>query len=248
MSEQLSELVHSGQFPLFLLFVAFLTTFIVTRVITRMIRAGRGPFRNNVRGGLHIHHAVPGIVLMAVGGIMSVALDGASPGSEIAAVAIGIGTSLVLDEFALILHLRDVYWTQEGQLSVQVVTLTVAALGLMLLGYMPFGDDTGWLPAHLVVTVGLPVRLAAVVVCVIKGKYSTSLLGTLVPLVALVGAIRLARPGSRWARRFYGTDRLDRARRRATRFDSRFGRWGLSLEDLVAGQPTTAVSADRTAV
>ncbi|MFW0792159.1 hypothetical protein [Gordonia sp. CPCC 205333] len=244
MPAKLSELVHSGQFPLFLLFVAFLTTFVVTRVITRMIRAGRGPFRDNVRGGLHIHHAVPGIVLMAVGGIMSIAVDGASPASEIAAVAIGIGTSLVLDEFAMILHLRDVYWTQEGQLSVQVVTLTVAVLGLMLLGYMPFGDDSGWLPAHLVMTVGLPVRLAAVVVCVMKGKYSTSLLGTLVPLVALIGALRLARPKSRWARRFYSADKLAHAQRRATNFDQRFGRWGLSLEDLVAGQPTSTVSSE----
>ncbi|NMO01888.1 hypothetical protein HH308_11770 [Gordonia sp. TBRC 11910] len=238
MAHHLSELVHSGRFPLFLLFVAFLTTFVVTRVITRMIRAGRGPFRNNVHGGVHIHHAVPGIILMAFGGIMSVAGDGASPIGEIAAVAVGVGTSLVLDEFALILHLRDVYWTREGQLSVQVVTLTFAILGLMLLGYMPFDDDAGWLPAHMVFTVDMPLRIAAVVVCVSKGKYSTSILGALLPLVALIGAVRLARPSSRWARHFYSPAKVERAQRRATTFDARFGRWGLSLEDLVAGQPS----------
>lgn len=247
MSQQVSEFVHNGRFPLFLLFVAFLSTFVVTRIITRMIRAGRGPFRDNVRGGLHIHHAVPGIILMVVGGFTSVAVDGSSPGGELAAVMIGIGTSLVLDEFALILHLRDVYWSQEGQLSVQVVALTVAVLGLMLLGYLPFGDDVGWLPAHLVLTVGLPLRFVAVVICVAKGKFSTSILGAFVPLVALIGATRLARPTSRWARRFYSAPKLARAQRRTTGFDARFGRWGLSLEDLVAGQPTEPSTVESTA-
>jgi hypothetical protein len=76
-----------------------------------MIRAGRGPFRDNVSGGVHIHHAVPGIISTIVGAFTSVAVDGASPGAEISAVMIGIGASLVLDEFAMILHLQDVYWS-----------------------------------------------------------------------------------------------------------------------------------------
>ena len=96
--------------PLALLFVAFLLTFVITRVITRLIRAGRGPFRNNVSGGVHIHHAVPGIILLIIGAITSVAADGTAPAGEIAAVLIGIGASLVLDEFAMILHMQDVYW------------------------------------------------------------------------------------------------------------------------------------------
>ena len=52
---------------------------------------------------------------------------------------IGIGVSLVLDEFALILHLQDVYWSGEGQLSVEAVSLTAACLGLALGGFSPFG-------------------------------------------------------------------------------------------------------------
>ena len=127
--------------PLALLFVAFLLTFVITRVITRLIRAGRGPFRNNVSGGVHIHHAVPGIILLIIGAITSVAADGTAPAGEIAAVLIGIGASLVLDEFAMILHMQDVYWSREGQLSVQVVALTVAALGLLLLGLNPVTTD-----------------------------------------------------------------------------------------------------------
>ena len=81
-----------------------------------MIRAGTGPFRDNVStSGLHVHHAVPGIILLVTGAFFSVATGSESPWAEIAAVMIGIGTSLVLDEFALILHLSDVYWAEEGR-------------------------------------------------------------------------------------------------------------------------------------
>src|SRR5689334_25446386 len=95
----------AGQVPFLLLFVSFLVTFAATRTITRMIRAGVGPFRNNVAGGVHIHHAVPGIVLTVVGACLSVAVGGRRPWAEAAGVVIGVGASLILDELALILHL-----------------------------------------------------------------------------------------------------------------------------------------------
>lgn len=246
MAGHLDELIHSGRLPLYLLFAAFLITFVVTRIITRLIRSGRGPFRDNVVGGVHIHHAVPGLLLLVVGAVVSVAVNGVSPAAEGGAVLIGIGMSLVFDEFALILHLRDVYWAREGQLSVQVVTLTLAFLGLLLLGYAPFDADSGWLPAHTVLVVGVPTRVVAILICVAKGKFSTAVLGVLVPIISVVGALRLARPESRWSRRFYSDAKLERARRRADRFDGRFGRWGLSLEDLVAGAPTAAPEAPPT--
>ena len=50
---------------------------------------------------------------------------------------IGIGTSLVLDEFALILHLSDVYWSEQGRVSIEVVSLAIAAMGLVLVGLQP---------------------------------------------------------------------------------------------------------------
>ena len=37
------------------------------------------------------------------------------------ALPFGIGVALVLDESALLLELEDVYWTEEGVLSVQIV-------------------------------------------------------------------------------------------------------------------------------
>ncbi|GAC50295.1 hypothetical protein [Gordonia aichiensis] len=227
--------------PLALLFVAFLLTFVITRTITRMIRAGRGPFRNNVSGGVHIHHAVPGIILLIIGAVTSVAADGASPVGEIAAVLIGVGASLVLDEFAMILHMQDVYWSREGQLSVQVVALTVAALGLLVLGFDPFtSDDEGahFGAGHVVLLVILVVHVGALLACVAKGKYSTAVIGAYLPPVAWIGAIRLARPHSRWARRHYSKDKQERAAYRTEHFDARFGGYGLRLADLVAGKPS----------
>lgn len=222
---------------LILLFVAFLTTFLTTRSITRLIRAGKGPFRDNVADGVHIHHAVPGIVLLVIGGISSVASAGRAPGAAISAVLIGIGASLVLDEFALILHLQDVYWAREGQLSVQVVALTGAGMGLLVLGVEPFRYESPS-PTHFVFVASFLVHAFCLLVCIAKGKYSTAVIGAFLPPVAWWGALRLGQPKSRWARR-YSPQKLARTTRRHQDFQKRWGNWGLDLEDLVAGTPTT---------
>lgn len=107
-----------------------------------MIRAGKGPFRNVTPGGVHVHHVVPGSLLMTVGGFTALAGSGHGWGSGIAAVLFGSGAGLVLEEFALILHLHDVYWTKEGTQSVEVVVITVALAGLLLGGFLPFGVDS----------------------------------------------------------------------------------------------------------
>jgi hypothetical protein len=62
------DVIAAGKLPLMLCFLAFVVTFVLTRTITRMIRAGRGPFRNQVTAsGTHIHHSVPGIILLIIG-------------------------------------------------------------------------------------------------------------------------------------------------------------------------------------
>lgn len=220
-----------------LLFAAFITTFLITRTITRLIRAGKGPFKNNVSGGVHIHHAVPGVILLVVGGISSVASAGRPPGAEISAVLVGVGASLVLDEFALILHLQDVYWSRQGQLSVQVVALTASALGLLLLGIQPFSEFSDPSGGRVAVLVALAVHVLCLLACVAKGKYTTAVIGAFIPPVAWWGALRLARPRSKWAKR-YSPKRMQRAAARDARFERRWGNWGLDLTDLVAGTPT----------
>ena len=235
------NIVEPGKLPLLLFFLAFVVTFLATRTITRMIRAGIGPFRNNVTAsGTHIHHAVPGIILLVVGAVVSIGAPPAPPWREVAAVLIGIGASLVLDEFALILHLKDVYWTQQGQASVQAVALTTVCLGAMILGLTPFGvndvsnDELGnrWIGVA-----GVALTVLSVIVCGLKGKYRLALLSVFLPIVPEAGAIRLARPDSWWAKRFYSPAKLQRAAERAARFDRRVGptmRW---LGDIVAGAP-----------
>ena len=236
----------AGQVPFLLLFLSFLLTFVTTRTITRMIRAGVGPFRNNIAGGVHIHHTVPGIILTLIGAYMSVAVDGHRPWAEASAVLIGVGSSLILDEFALILHLQDVYWSPEGQLSVQLIALTLSTMGLMLLGVNPLTANSGLGAGHLAVAASAVVNLAAILICIRKGKYSTAALGVFLPPVAWTGAVRLARPGSAWARHRYDASRTAQAQTRANGIDARFDRWGLTIADLVAGRPSSPDPASPT--
>lgn len=238
------NIVEPGKLPLLLCFAALIVTFVLTRTITRLIRADKGPFHDITKGGVHLHHSVPGIILLLIGAVMAL-VGSAPPGwRPVAGVLIGVGASLVLDEFALILHLQDVYWTREGQQSVQAVALVAACLACFLIGLSPFGvDNTDGIERGVrLASVGtLLVAIVAVVVCALKGKYRLALLAIFVPPVALVGAIRLARPGSPWDRRRYGGGhRHARAAERAKRFDARWDPGLGRLADLVAGAPSTA--------
>ena len=229
------EIVHDGQLPLLLAFVAFIATFVVTRTIVRMIRAGTGPFGNNVSAsGLHIHHVVPGVVILVVGGFAATGAGGEEPWASIGGVLVGVGAGLVLDEFALILRLDDVYWSKEGRISVELVGLAAAMLGIVIVFGIPYTSDPDGAGA-LAVAISAAVHFALVGVVALKGKYRTAFLGILLPIVPPVAAIRLARPRSRWADRFYGRRKLDRATRRAARSDARWAPVANWLGDTVAG-------------
>lgn len=235
------DIIDPGKLPLLVCFAAFVVTFLTTRGITRAIRAGRGPFHNISADGTHVHHAVPGIILLIAGAFLAVGSSSHSVTAVVSALAVGIGTSLVLDEFALILHLQDVYWTDEGRVSVEMVSLAFGCLGFMLIGAAPFGvDDMG--DAELGVRIGavaaISLTLALIVVCVVKGKFRLALFGIFVPPLAWLGAVRLARPSSRWARRCYGPRRRERAAKRAAEFDARWDPILDRLSDLVAGKPS----------
>lgn len=166
------DVLAAGKLPLMLCFLAFVVTFVLTRTITRMIRDSRGPFRNQVTAsGTHIHHAVPGIILLIIGAFTAVGGPDSLGWRSFAALAVGTGTSLVLDEFALILHLQDVYWSGEGQLSVEAVSLTAACLGLALVGFSPFGvQDVDGIELSLRLTATGILILDGVlaVICVLK--------------------------------------------------------------------------------
>ncbi|MFI1716471.1 hypothetical protein ACIGW4_32060 [Streptomyces sp. NPDC053513] len=234
------NIVEPGKLPMLLALTSFVLTFLVTRTVTRLIRAGKGPFRNVSSGGLHIHHVVPGVVLTILGGFGAVASDRHGVGAAVFAVVFGIGAGLVLDEFALILHLDDVYWSDEGRKSVEVVVLTAALVLLTLGGFSPLGvndmtseerqDRTVFL-----LTVAL--NFLIVLVTLVKGKLRMAVFGILVPFVAIVGAVRLARPGSWWSRHLYGRRHRARARSRirAYRHDKRWTKVRRRVQDLIGG-------------
>ncbi len=121
---------------LFLASSAFLVTFAIVRIITYTIRAGVGPFHNVTSGGLHIHHLVWGIlILLAVGYVWLIEKAvGSSWIASFTAIAYGAGAALTLDEFALWLNLRDVYWEQAGRVSVDAVIIFASLLSVGLWG------------------------------------------------------------------------------------------------------------------
>ncbi|MEU4797448.1 hypothetical protein [Streptomyces sp. NPDC023327] len=245
------NIVEPGKLPLLLALLSFVGSFLVTRTVTRLIRAGKGPFRDISSGEVHIHHVVPGIFLMLVGGFWAVAAGQQGAGPLYAAVVFGIGAGLVLDEFALILHLDDVYWSEQGRKSVEAVMLTAALVVLVLTGFTPFGVDDltpGERQNRGLLVLDIALNCVFALVALLKGKLRTALIGLVVPFVALVGAVRLARPGSAWARRFYRRRHRARARAglRAFRHDRRWAGPRRRLQDWIGGfSPDSGRSGER---
>lgn len=120
----------------FLASLGFLGTFAIVRTITHMIRAGVGPFHNVTAGATHIHHLVWGILLLLIIGYvwLSETGVGSSWTASLTAIVFGIAAALTLDEFALWLNLKDVYWDTQGRLSVDAVTLFAALLSVGVWG------------------------------------------------------------------------------------------------------------------
>jgi lysyl-tRNA synthetase class 2 len=238
--------LSDAQRPLFFLLVGFIVTFALARFSTRVARAGvLRRFRPGsivTSGGLHIHHAVPGLVGMVVFGILAFAFMPGSPYIEILAFGFGSGAALALDEFALILHLQDVYWAGQGRASIDAVVLGVTFIVLLLTGLLPasiqgLNDVVGIsrsLGALLLIVAAL-----FVIVCYLKGKLFMGTVGIFVLPVAVVGAVRLAKPNSPWAHLRYTRDSfiMERARRRDERFHRRWTRRKHWVWDLIGGKP-----------
>ena len=239
------EIIQPGKLPLAVLFLAFVVTFLFIRFSTRMIRAQVKWWPGNVSGGgLHLHHVVFGIVFMVLAGVGGFsALGNLSPWSEIFAGLFGCGAALVLDEFALVLHLRDVYWSEQGRTSVDAVFLAFAVFGLLLIGATPFGADQtrgGGEPGAWAYVFAIIPNLILVVITLAKGKIWTGLIGILIPFLVLVGTFRLARPSSAWARWRYkpGSKKLARAEHRDERQRQFWVRARNRLQDALAGRPS----------
>ncbi len=117
---------------MFNLLAGFLGAFASVRLSTWAIRARWGPFRNVHVGGRHIHHFVPGILLAFGAGTVAILTDDEALEQRLA-IPMGAGIGLTFDEAALLLDLRDVYWTREGLLSVQLSLGATAILSIAIL-------------------------------------------------------------------------------------------------------------------
>jgi hypothetical protein len=117
---------------LFNLLAGFLASFAFVRISTWGIRDEWGPFRNVSIGGHHIHHFVPGILIAFASGTTALLTDDEALEEKLA-VTTGVGMGLTFDEAALLLDLRDVYWTRQGLLSVQLSLGATAILSIAIL-------------------------------------------------------------------------------------------------------------------
>jgi hypothetical protein len=189
-----------------------------------------------------------GVILVMVSGItmVTLAVNGGVPEFTVAATFFGVGAALVLDEFALILHLQDVYWAEDGRTSVDAVFAAIAVAGLLVLGFNPlaFFDVGEWrndhsVSARTIVLLGAAFTLVLAVVVLLKGKVWTGLIGMFITPLLLIGAFRLSRPHAPWARWRYTSRprRMHRALVRERQLRRPVVQAKLWLQHVVAGEP-----------
>ncbi len=220
----------------FLLVGAFLISFLFIRTSARLARSPKVPWwpGSVVTGDLHIHHLVFGIIMVLLSGFLGFVFLPPTPWVEILAVLFGIGAGLTIDEFALWLHLKDVYWSKQGRSSVDafVIVITFAVLSLVA---WPFPRGAVTFDVFIGV---VGIRLLVSLLAALKGKYIMALAGFFVAGIGELGAIRLAKPHSPWARWFYKgkQKKLAKAAARNDHWDRRKDK----LFDFIGGKPTPA--------
>jgi hypothetical protein len=245
-----NQLVDHDEQGLFLVFAGFILSFALIRTSTRLMRSPKVPWWPGSvvsDGGLHIHHLVFGIVTMMAAGTLGFAALGHSPYVEICAFAFGVGAGLTIDEFALWVHLEDVYWSDQGRSSIDATVIAAAAMVLVLLGFSPFSFDTSS-PAQVIGSIlGALTVFALVSICFAKQRLMHGAIGFFVLPIAIYGAMRIGKPNSPWARHRYGERHPKKQARAEERFppDRRTERFKNAFRDIVGGKPSEGVAAAR---
>jgi hypothetical protein len=230
----------AGRESLLLLLAASLLTFVFTRCYTRLGR--RRGWRSGRIGDAHLHHMVVGIVIVLLTGMFDLSFQPGGLWRQLLAIGFGVGAAFMLDEFALTLHLRDVYWTSEGRRSIEISIVWMLLGCLLLVGISPFGiHDQSEIPRAIGFAI-VAVNIVLSLVTCLKGKLTLGLLSIFLPPVGIAAAWRLARPSSLWAQLFYRRNgqKLARSRERFDPRTSRFERLRVMVTDFVAGAPTPA--------
>lgn len=233
---------------LFLVLVGFILSFAFIRMSTRLMRSPKVPWWPGSvvsDSGVHLHHLVFGIVTMMIAGALGFTAFGASPMTEICAFAFGVGAGLTIDEFALWVHLDDVYWAEEGRSSIDATVIAAAGMSLILLGFSPLTIETGSASAVIGSILSAAFVFGLVAICFLKGRILHGTVGFFIFPIAIYGAWRIGKPRSAWARRRYGERRPQKQAEAEDRFapDRRTERFKNAFRDIVGGKPSEGVAA-----
>ena len=249
--------------------VGFLVSFGFIRLSTRLMRSPRVPWWPGSvvsDSGVHLHHLVFGIILMGISGTLGFWFFDSGIWMYLSAVLFGIGIGLTIDEFALFIHLDDVYWSTEGRTSIDATVLAVVAMMLLLLGVDPIGLDGdnafevvfntvfGLKPvvfdtsnaATTIASVAILLTvLGLALACFAKQRNVHGTVGFFVTPVAIYGVMRLAKPNSPWARRFYRKRDPDKQRQGRGAVSARSANRGVqgAFRDAVGGSTSDVYQA-----
>jgi hypothetical protein len=234
----------------FLVLVGLLGSFAFIRMSTRIIRSEAvswWPGNIESEGGVHVHHLVFGIVTMMIAGTLGFVADGRQPWTEICALFFGIGIGLTIDEFALWVHLEDVYWEREGRSSIDATVIAASLMLLVVLGVSPVTFDSSTTEQVISSIFVILVVILVVAISLAKGRVLHGILGIFISPLAVYAACRLGKPDSIWAKRRYGARRPQKQARAEERFrpERRTERFKERFRDLVGGKPTEALTATR---
>lgn len=230
-----TNIYFAGREPAFVMLLSFILTYVITRGYTRIARHtgwGSASF-----GGVHTHHMVFGLVLaFSAGALMFAFTPQQGPFYLFLAALFGCGAALVLDEFALIFHLEDVYWEKEGRKSVDAVVLAIVIGSILLLRITPFGTTTNETATGI--AIGVLINLPIVIIAGLKGKIFFALMGIFIPPISLIAAIRLAEPDSIWARKFYKKNgkKYNKSKKRYTLYEDNLRAKKEYLWDIIGGK------------
>jgi hypothetical protein len=242
------NLEENHEQAVFLVFVGFLGSFAFIRMSTRIIRSESvswWPGNIESDSGVHVHHLVFGIVTMMAAGTLGFVSDGRTPYAEICALLFGVGVGLTIDEYALWVHLEDVYWEKEGRSSIDATVIAAAMMMLIVLGVSPVVIDSSSTSALISSILLTLFAFGCVAICFAKGRILHGTIGIFVAPVAFYGAGRIGKPRSAWARYRYGERRPKKQSKAEDRFapERRTERFKEAFRDIVGGKPSEGLAA-----
>jgi hypothetical protein len=211
------QLVSHNRQALFIVLVSFLFSFGFIRVSARLGRSPRfewWPGSVVSDSGVHLHHLVWGIWLMLGGGALGFALFDSSGWREVAAAVFGIGAGFTIDEFALWVYLDDVYWAEEGRSSIDAAVIAAVLMLMLLVGVRPVEIGTDNVTEVVFGSAIMLALLLLVATCFAKHRLLHGAIGFFLWPLAIYGAVRIGKPGSTYAKRWYGPRKIAKAERR----------------------------------